>query len=340
MKKDKAGKIFFSDDQRFADVFNGLVFGGRQIVQPQDLKDVDSEIGNVRTEPIVRLDHSGSTKRRDLVRKTAFGVNFAILGLENQEEMDYGLPLRNMSYECGEYERQAAAIRRAVRKQEKKDETRRLPGEYLYGFRKDSRLQPAITLILYYGERWDGPRNLYDMLDFRDIPGEMKQYIHNYSMNLIEVRHLEDLTMFHTDVQQVFAFLRYAKDKKKLRQLVETDDYYRHMDVDAYEMITQYAKISGVDKEHFMTEGGMNMCEAIEEMIEDGRIEGRAEGRLEGRAEGRAESILELLQELGEIPEQTREQILRETDREKLRRWLKAAAKAGSVEEFCENAGI
>lgn len=59
-----------------------------------------------------------------------------------------------------------------------------------------------------------------------------------------------------------------------------------------------------------MTEGGMNMCEAIEEMIEDGRIEGRAEGRLEGRAEGRAESILELLQELGEIPEQTREQIL------------------------------
>ena len=138
--------------------------------------------------------------------------------------------------------------------------------------------------------------------------------------------------MFHTDVQQVFAFLRYAKDKKKLRQLVETDDYYRHMDVDAYEMITQYAKISGVDKEHFMTERGMNMCEAIEEMIEDGRIEGRAEGR--------AESILELLQELGEIPEQTREQILRETDREKLRRWLKAAAKAGSVEEFCENAGI
>ena len=309
MKKDKAGKIFFSDDRRFADVF-----------------------GNVRTEPIVRPDHSGSTKRRDLVRKTAFGVNFAILGLENQEEMDYGLPLRNMSYECGEYERQAAAIRRAVRKQEKKDETRRLPGEYLYGFRKDSRLQPAITLILYYGERWDGPRNLYDMLDFRDIPGEMKRYIHNYSMNLIEVRHLEDLTMFHTDVQQVFAFLRYAKDKKKLRQLVETDDYYRHMDVDAYEMITQYAKISGVDKEHFMTEGGMNMCEAIEEMIEDGRIEGRAEGR--------AESILELLQELGEIPEQTREQILRETDREKLRRWLKAAAKAGSVEEFCENAGI
>ena len=48
MKKDKAEKSFFSDDRRFADVFNGLVFGGRQIVHPQDLKDVDSEIGNVR----------------------------------------------------------------------------------------------------------------------------------------------------------------------------------------------------------------------------------------------------------------------------------------------------
>ena len=31
-------------------------------------------------------------------------------------------------------------------------------------------------------------------------------------------------------------------------------------------------------------EGGYDMCQTIEEIMEDGRIEGRAEGRTEGRA--------------------------------------------------------
>ena len=34
MKKDKAGKIFFSDDRRFADVFNGLVLSLIHISEP------------------------------------------------------------------------------------------------------------------------------------------------------------------------------------------------------------------------------------------------------------------------------------------------------------------
>lgn len=44
---------------------------------------------------------------RDLVRKTPFGVNFAIVGIENQEEIDYALPLRVLCYDAGEYEKQA-----------------------------------------------------------------------------------------------------------------------------------------------------------------------------------------------------------------------------------------
>ena len=39
-------------------------------------------------------------------------------------------------------------------------------------------------------------------------------------------------------------------------------------------------------------EGGYDMCQAIEEIMEDGRIEGRAEGRAEGRVEGQAFALV------------------------------------------------
>ena len=60
------------------------------------------------------------------------------------------------------------------------------------------------------------------------------------------------------------------------------------------------------------------------------------EGWIKGEAAGKAESVLELLAEAGEVPEELLKQIQTETDEGKLRRWLKLAARAASVEEFVE----
>ena len=57
----------------------------------------------------------------------------------------------------------------------------------------------------------------------------------------------------------------------------------------------------------------------------------------EGNAAGKAEDILSLLEELGDIPEGLRSKILRESDLNVLRKWLKEAAKAESVEAFAEH---
>lgn len=72
------------------------------------------------------------------------------------------------------------------------------------------------------------------------------------------------------------------------------------------------------------------MCEALQEMIMDGKAEGRAEGK----AEGKAEDVLELLGELGDAPEELRARIMAQQDFDVLNKWLKLAAKADSVEEF------
>jgi uncharacterized membrane protein len=72
---------------------------------------------------------------------------FADAGIENQEEVHYLMPLRVMSYDVAEYERQASVIKKKVRKMKgiKK-------AEFLSGFLKENRLQPCVTLVLYYGQ--------------------------------------------------------------------------------------------------------------------------------------------------------------------------------------------
>lgn len=80
--------------------------------------------------------------------------------------------------------------------------------------------------------------------------------------------------------------------------------------------------------------------EGRKEGIVEGRKEGIAEGRKEGIAEGKAGDILELLMEFGNISERLYSIILQETDLELLKRWLKAAAKAGTLEEFMDKTGL
>lgn len=64
------------------------------------------------------------------------------------------------------------------------------------------------------------------------------------------------------------------------------------------------------------------------------RDHARAEGKAEGRAEGRAEDILEILSDKGEVSDGLREKIMIQRDMECLSKWLKAAVRSETIEEF------
>ena len=212
------------------------------------------------------------------------------------------MPLRNMAYDTAEYERQAAVIRKRVQK--RKWIAR---AEFLSGFTKESRLMPCITLVLYYGKDWDGSTDLYGVLDMQGIPEEMKSYINNYSIHLIEVRKLQDTDVFQTDLKQVFDFIKYSEDKKKLKELIEAEPAYQEMDEDAYDMAAAYAnaeELIAVKKYHGK-DGKINMCKAIKEMLEDERQEGREEGRQVG-----LQALIETCQELGMTKEQATDKVV------------------------------
>ncbi len=162
--------------------------------------------------------HTYGIKIRDLVRKTVFGINFAVIGIENQNNIDYTFPVRAMSYDVGEYEKQLKCIRRRLRRKGK-DGQYLTAAEYLCGFQKDIRLYPVVTFVLYYGkDEWDAATDLHGMLDFTDIPDGIQKLVQNYQIHVVDVPRMQNTEVFKTDVRQVFDFIRCSKDDESMRQ--------------------------------------------------------------------------------------------------------------------------
>ena len=262
MGKDAEWVDFFEDDCRYADAINGIVFSGKQVVSEADLSELDTRAGK---------------KVRDLVRKTALGVNFAIVGIENQDEMDYEFPIRIMEYDVKRYKKQVTRTRNQLKQQKEKLN----PGEFLYGFKKDSRLHPVVTFALYSGvKKWDGPLSLHDIIDFTDIPDELRKLVADYRIHLIDIRRFKDTSVFKTDLRQVFDFIRCAEDKKALLELVSEDEYFKNISQDTYDVITKYANLGEgvIEMEKYKGEdGGINMCKGLRDLIDDSKEEGREE---------------------------------------------------------------
>jgi len=108
--------------------------------------------------------------------------------------------------------------------------------------------------------------------------------VSDYKINLIEIRKLEDTSVFKTDVRQVFDFIRCSSDKNSLKNLIESDDYYKNMEEDAFDVAVQYTNATELieAKEYYEKEGVVDMCKALTELIADGKQEGRQEGIIDG----------------------------------------------------------
>ncbi len=103
MQKDEVLRCYLSDNARYADLMNGMIVEGRSMVQPEDLQPLDS-----------RVEGENGIRYHDLIRRSCFGVNFAAVGIENQEEVHYLMPLRCAEYDVYEYRRQARKIERRL----------------------------------------------------------------------------------------------------------------------------------------------------------------------------------------------------------------------------------
>ena len=115
--KNAVSKAYLSDRKRFAQICNNQLFGGKPVISPELLRELDTEELLVAGQN--RKELNTLEKYRDILRIYDDQVMFMILGIENQSEVHYAMPLRQLLYDVLKYESQRAALERQHR--EKRD---------------------------------------------------------------------------------------------------------------------------------------------------------------------------------------------------------------------------
>lgn len=278
-KKDTVIKTFMRENTVFADAFNYLIFNGKKVIQPERLQELD-------TTELVQLIAKGKNnknesvqKYRDILKAAVImedeNADYLLLGIENQTEIHYAMPVRNMIYDALQYGNQVAAIA-AQNVKEKKAPTR---AEFLSGFYKADKLRPVITLVLHFGaDPWDGATSLHEMMYFP--LEEMRTFIQDYKIHLIDPAALkpDELEKFSTSLREVLGCIKYSKDKEKLSSFIRNNTRMM-LEINAARVIQAITNIT-LDLSEEVEE--VDMCKAIDDMMQDSREEGKAEGRTEG----------------------------------------------------------
>lgn len=305
-QKNAVTRRFCGDKIRFADLVNGLYFQGREVIRPEELEEGNEIYASPRDVGSKMERRKYLERSRDIKMRHVNGASIRLLAIEDQHYIDYTMPFRNMQYDVLEYQHQMEDIKSRNEASGLYDSH----NELLCKVKKTDRLWPVYTVCLYLGEEpWDGPRGLRDMMDFGEDADGMSRYFADYPFRLYCVNEEQDFSIFHTDIRSVFELLPLRKDKKRLLEKLEGNREYTHMNEDCLEFLSVVMDSPGIwkNRKKYMNESvnedyvngmeGYDMCQAIKELIEDGRQEGISVGRLEGRQEGRLEGRMETLKQ-------------------------------------------
>ena len=322
---DMVTKEYMRENAVLADAFNYLIYNGKKVIDPAKLKEIDpTEIalpfgdeekagedkkgkvqetewssvknGSVRKKTAGRAGKKTDAvqKYRDILKSAVIKqdekMSYVLLGIENQTDVHYAMPVRNAIYDALQYGRQVADIA-AEHRRNKNDFSGKNNGEYLSGFLKEDHIRPVITLVIHFGaEEWDGPLSLHEMMSTRDM--ELLSFVENYRIHLIDPAKLteEQLDHFSTSLKEVMGYIKYSKNKEQLLKFLHTDTH-RSIEMNAVRVIKT---ITNTPIEVSEEEEEIEMCKAIEDLIAESEARGRAEGETRGEAKGMIEICLDM----------------------------------------------
>ena len=279
---DKKQKVYFEDPRKFADVWNALVYEGEQVVSWKGLRECS---------PVLVHAEGEGTKERTpdvCMKQTANGEMLAILILENQKEVDYGMAARVFLEEAMAYERQARGIRRRNRELYENTKGAGHLGKYLYFFGKEDRLRPVSTLVLYWNdEEWDGARSLHELIDFGGAEW-MRELVPEFRLRMYDMSNVEHLERFRTDVGTLVGLYQRKEDKEAFREFgsrAEVEGGGRKLDELGMEVLGILVKSKRLMKllDTKKEKEELTMCKAIDDIYEEGREEGIKEGKEDER---------------------------------------------------------
>lgn len=287
-EKDTKAKEYLSDNSRFADLCNYVLFQGEQIIKAETLIEKDStEVLSI----LVDGREEQFQKWRDLIKGTVIKRNkdmvFVLIGIENQSDIHYAMPVKNMIYDALNYGSQV----KKTAKRHRKNHDKLTPAEFLSGFRKDDKLTPVITITLYWGaDKWDGPRTLHDMLDHSDET--LIKFIPDYHINLVVPEEIDDFKKFRTTLGEVLEAIKVSNDKEQMRQLIFSNPAFQKMDNESVAAINTFL---GTNIPLNKNEEVTDMCKAWDDLMNEGIEKGIEKGIKKGIEKGRINIIADFL---------------------------------------------
>ena len=331
--KDVVISDWLSDKVRFADLINGTVFDGKQVIQPEELEIIRGESDilfrdkNKRTVAMKRF--------RDVVMRWNNKVDFMILAGEAQSYVSYIMPVRNMLYDGVAYTDQIKEINRLHKRNEKNQQIQKIKykenkrknkrdnrksseeiqtgAEFLSEFQKTDHICPVITLVFYFGEEpWDASLDLYGM--FPDTYTEeqiemLHRFVPNYRINLVDVGRIDDCSKFVSDLRMVLELMAFRNDHQKVQEyLKENEEYFSNMDVTSSEAVgillgchRQVRKMIAEKQKG----GEVDMCKALEDIYNNGVQQGIEQGILKGTEENenKYDALIIALSNAGRVQE-------------------------------------
>ncbi len=292
MKTDTITKDYVKDAGVFADIFNYYIYGGRQVILPEQLTERDS------TKIALPYGTDGAAvpvqRFRDVQKlyaaMTDGKMEYVLYGVENQSEIHYAMAVKNNLYDALEYAGQVEEAAKSHRKNMKKDAMHHLKkaqghssaeggkkspraGEFLSGFWADDRLIPSVTVTIFFGpEEWDGPLSLFDMMNVSDT--DVLACMDNYRVRLIAPAQMpdEEIMKFQSSLREVMFFIKYSKDRENLSRILKVNEKrFREVERRAADVIEAITN-SGIKYEE--GEEAVDVCQAIQEMRKESEQDG------------------------------------------------------------------
>ena len=263
-RRDTIERKYMINPEHFADFFNGYIYNGEEVIMADDLQEVDTT--NIA---VIPYDNSKKVtmiqKYRDVLKKCVLmkskKMYYLYMGIENQTEIHYAMPVKNMLYDSLLYSQQVEALAKYNRDNKEAENS----AEFLSGFRKDDKLIPIVTATVYWGdEPWDGPVNLKSMFD--ELDEDVDILVNDYNCNLFSIIDAEKLPVYRTELGELFNVLRLRNSKDEMYNLVNTNSAYENIDRDTAIMMKEFASFNVPRRNK---EGKYNMCKAIEELKRD-----------------------------------------------------------------------
>ena len=250
-EKDRAAKNFFSDPKIFSEFVNLSLFNGEERIKAEDLREIDPVNSTVFTknkslEVLVDNLYDSTVKESD-------ENVYAIIGLESQAYSDKHMVIRAGIASLLIYDNQIATIK------------------------EGEKLKPVYIIVFNMLDRkWSNATDLRKLLSDEAIKvfGYPLVNAGYYVLDPHELKG-EKINKISKPLKLVLNIIKNQRDKKELLSYINSEEAFKNLDYKTAKLLETIMKVD------IPNDGGYNMCKAIEDIKNDGKLEGKREGKSE-----------------------------------------------------------